>query len=102
MGVVLQATGRIRPYTQPREIFTFQCAAHPYLSYTQEFHCLGEAREFFGIPTRNTHRRHLTMAHIQQAKAAGLTQRRTAQQVGVSLTTVKRYWHNTGGYHEPY
>jgi hypothetical protein len=35
MEVVLQAVGRIRPYTKPREVITFQCAEHPKLEYTR-------------------------------------------------------------------
>ena len=36
MDVVLQAVGRVRPYTRPREVVTFQCAALPDRPYTQE------------------------------------------------------------------
>ena len=95
MGVVLQAVGRVRPYTKAREIFTFQCAAHPQLSYTEEFHSLGEAREYFGILTRRNFMYQQRVVNIQRAKATGLTQTQTAQAEGISLSTVKRYWHNT-------
>ena len=43
MDVVLQAVGRVRPYTKPREIITFQCAKHPKFDYTQEFASIEEA-----------------------------------------------------------
>jgi len=91
-GSVFQAVGRVRPYTQPREIITFQCAAHPQLSYTQEFHTLGEARQFFGIPTSREKAKSTTATRIQGAKLAGATQRDTATKLGISVRTVKRYW----------
>ena len=50
LDVVLQAVGRVRPYTRPREVITFQCAAHPQLDYDREFNSIEEARQFFGIP----------------------------------------------------
>ena len=92
MGAVLQAVGRVRPYTKPREILTFQCAEHPHLAYTQEFHSLGEARAFFGIETwaRRIHTQ--TVDRIQRSKAGGRTQVQTAKALGISLSTVKRYW----------
>ena len=92
MGVVLQAVGRVRPYTKAREIFTFQCAGHPSLSYTKEFHSLGEARAYFEIPTRRSFARDQTIARIHQAQAAGLTQRKTAERLKISRSTVKRGW----------
>src|SRR5207244_6836191 len=49
MDGVLQAVGRVRPYTKPREIITFHCGEHPHFPYTREFHNIGEARQFFGI-----------------------------------------------------
>ena len=52
MDTVLQAVGRVRPYTKPREVITFQCAGHPDFDYTKEFCSLGEARDYFDIPGR--------------------------------------------------
>ncbi len=49
MDTVLQAVGRVRPYTKPREVITFQCAGHPDLDYTGEFTSIGEARKHFDI-----------------------------------------------------
>src|SRR5262249_9865638 len=37
MDVVLQAVGRVRPYTEAREILTFQLGAHPLGAYDREF-----------------------------------------------------------------
>jgi hypothetical protein len=92
MHVVLQAVGRVRPYTRPREIITFQCAQHPQLAYSQEFSSIGEAREFFEISDRRTRKRDGLVEEIQRAKAGGQAQVRTALILDVSLRTVKRYW----------
>lgn len=95
MGTVLQAVGRVRPYTKRREIITFQCAAHPQLSYTQEFCTLGEARQYFDIPSRRNKAKARTRTLVQAAKLAGSTQKKTATKLGVSVRTVKRYWANS-------
>ena len=92
MDVVLQAVGRVRPYTKPREVITFQCAAHPQLAYTREFNSLAEARGHFGIVSTRVAHKATTMARIQAAKKAGLTQQQAADQLKLGLRTVKRYW----------
>ena len=50
MDVVLQAVGRVRPYTRPREIMLFQCAGHPQLDYDREFASIAEARDSSNSP----------------------------------------------------
>lgn len=92
MDVVLQAVGRVRPYTKPREIFTFQCAAHPTLDYHQEFDSLAAARKYFGIKNRRQVKKNESAMRIQKAKREGLTQVQTAESTGLSLRTVKRHW----------
>jgi hypothetical protein len=92
MDVVLQAVGRVRPYTEPREVITFQCAAHPQLEYTQEFNSLAEARVFFGITSNRETGKATTNASVQTAKKAGNTQQQVANQLKISLRTVKRHW----------
>jgi hypothetical protein len=92
MDIVLQAVGRVRPYTSPREVITFQCAAHPGMPYTQEFNTLDEARAFFNIPTRRDHSRKENSRKVQEAREKCLSQRQTAAEFGLSLRTVKRYW----------
>jgi hypothetical protein len=101
MSTVIQAVGRVRPYTQPREIITFQCAAHPEDAYDQEFQTIGEARTFFGIADARARCKQHNRARVQQSKCRGLTQRETAEVCGLSLRTVKRHWNPTGGCHEP-
>jgi hypothetical protein len=68
MDVVLQAVGRVRPYTKPREIITFQCAAHPQLPYTQEFNSLPEARAYFGIASTRERQKSTTIKLVKAAK----------------------------------
>lgn len=92
MDVVLQAVGRVRPYTRPREVITFQCGGHPQLDYTAEFNCLGEARSFFGIPSARARKVATTRARIMALKADGFVQRKAAGEIGISLSTIKRYW----------
>lgn len=92
MDVVLQAVGRVRPYTRPREVFTFQCAGHPTLDYHQEFDSLAAARQFFGIDSRRQTQKKDTVQRVQEAKEQGMTQVQAAECTGLGLRTVKRYW----------
>jgi hypothetical protein len=101
MGTVLQAVGRVRPYTRPREIITLQCASHPTLSYIQEFSSIGKAREFFGIQSFRVRQAKATHESVTTARQAGLSQRKTASRLGVSLRTVKRHWNKGGGDTKP-
>ena len=97
MDVVLQAVGRVRPYTQPREVITFQLAEHPHIPYTREFLNLEQAREFFGVPSRLQRKKATTAARVREAKEAGLSQRQVAKELGLSLRTVKRHWNQRKG-----
>lgn len=92
MDTVLQAVGRVRPYTKPREIITFQCADHPALSYTKEFSCLGEARSYFDIADKRSTQVAELYTRVQEAKTKGLKQREAASKLDVSIRTIKRYW----------
>jgi hypothetical protein len=92
MGTVIQAVGRVRPYTKPREVITFQCADHPDLKYTKEFNNIGEARAYFNIANRKLVNKEILIASIQNARNCGLKQRKTAEQLGVGLRTIQRYW----------
>ncbi len=100
MDVVLQAVGRVRPYTKPREVLTFQCSAHPLLEYTAEFNSLAQARAFFGISTRRERRQAELGAGIHAARTQGLSQSEAASKLDTSLSTVKRHW-NKGGVTNP-
>jgi hypothetical protein len=95
LDVVLQAVGRVRPYTRPREIVTLQCAAHPQRPYDREFGSLAEAREYFGIPSRRERDRDRNRRWVQEARRAGLTQAEAAASLGLGIMTVKRHWNTT-------
>jgi len=94
MDRVIQAVGRVRPFTRAREVVTFQCAANPLFPYTCEFNTLAEARGHFGIQDRRERGRHETAARVGAARAAGFTQHKAASVLNVSLSTVKRYWNS--------
>ncbi len=92
MDTVLQAAGRVRPYTKAREVITFQCAGHPDFEYTKEFCSLGEAREYFDIPCRRVTQTANLVSQIKEARVKGLKQKEAAEQLKVSLRTIQRYW----------
>ena len=92
MDRVIQAVGRVRPFTKAREIITFQCADNPLFPYTGEFNSIGEAREHFGIQDRRARGWHETAAQVVAAREAGMTQRKAGNELGLSLSTIKRYW----------
>jgi hypothetical protein len=102
IGTVLQAVGRVRPYTKPREIILFQCSAHPDDAYTEEFQTLGEARGFFQIPTKRAMQKLSSAQQICQYRTKGLNQSETAEATGLSLSTVKRHWNVSEGVTNPY
>ena len=92
MDVVLQAVGRVRPYTRPREVVTFQCADHPQLDFDREFDSIEEAREFFAFPTRRERERDRNADRVRAARQAGMTQRAVAAALRLGRSTVQRYW----------
>ncbi len=92
LDVVLQAIGRVRPYTRSREVVTFQCARNPQRPYDREFGSLEEARQFFGIPSRRERDRDRNRLRVQEARRAGLTQAEAAVSLGLGIMTVKRHW----------
>lgn len=93
MGVVLQAVGRVRPFTHAREIITMQCGEHPQMPYTREFPTLAAFRNYFGLETRRASQTEANRLAVLAAKNQGLTQRAAATATGLGLRTVKRYWH---------
>lgn len=89
---VIQAVGRVRPFTKPREIITFQCDSHPALPYDHEFLGLAEARDFYGLATKRERGKARTAQTVRKARQRGLKQREAAKELGFSLRTIKRYW----------
>jgi hypothetical protein len=93
MGVVIQAVGRVRPFTKAREIITMQCADPPkHISYSQDFDNLQQARDYFGLEAGQAARKQLQLTQIQDLKKLGLTQQTIANHLHISSRTVQRYW----------
>jgi hypothetical protein len=95
--VVVQAVGRVRPFTRPREVITFQRGSLPGVRYHREFGSLAQARAYFGVPTPHQSRAQALAAEVQLRKALGQTNERIASELGVSVSTVKRYARRGGG-----
>ena len=89
--VVVQAVGRVRPFTKAREVITFQTGALPGVRYALEFSSLAQARSFFGIVTRKQAKQEAQRDQARQLRAQGLSKSRIVKELGVSLSTVKRY-----------
>ncbi|HEX4610598.1 MAG TPA: helix-turn-helix domain-containing protein [Urbifossiella sp.] len=102
--VVVQAVGRVRPFTRPREVVTFQVGDLPGVTYDHQVTNLAGLRAHFGLPTPGQLRRADTAdrsAVAARLKAEGKTRKEIAAELGVSLATVKRSLQaaRTGGAH---
>ena len=88
--VVIQAVGRVRPFTRPREVITFHTGDLPGVRYTFQFRSLAKARDFFNVqtPTQATHSNRVE--HVRRMRALGRTLKDTAQELNVSVATIKR------------
>jgi hypothetical protein len=89
--VVVQAVGRVRPFTRPREVITFQAGALPGVAYTLEFRSLGQARNYFKVATPARAGRQARVERARRLRAQGLPRARIAEALGVSLSSIKRY-----------
>jgi hypothetical protein len=89
--VVVQAAGRVRPFTRPREVVTFHAGNLPGVQYTRQFQSLAEAAHFFGVVTPAKTQRVERIEQARQFRAQGRSIRQIADQIGVSPSTVKRY-----------
>jgi hypothetical protein len=90
-NVVVQAVGRVRPFTQPREVFTFQAGDLPGVRYSMEFRTLEQARNFFRIQTPAQVELASRVERAWRLRATGHSNGQIAQELGVSVRTVKRY-----------
>jgi hypothetical protein len=91
--VVVQALGRVRPFTKAREVISFQAGELPGVSYTLEFTSLAQARSYFGVPTAQEAGLASRAEKARRLRALGKTQKQIAQELGVSVSTVKRCLH---------
>lgn len=92
LGVVVQAVGRVRPFTKPREIITFQCGQIPGVDYECEFPDLSKAREYFEIENYRRSEATSKRARIAQCRDAGMSTNEASDFLGCPLRTVQRYW----------
>jgi hypothetical protein len=90
-GVVVQAVGRVRPFTRPREVVTFQMAELPGVTYDAEFRTLAEARRHFGIPSGRQRTTEARAVAVSDLRSRGLSQAEVARRLGVSERTVRIY-----------
>ncbi len=96
-AAVVQAVGRVRPFTRPREVVTFQMAELPGVAYDAEFRTLAEARRHFGVPTRRASRAADLAGRVRALRLRGLTQAEAAAELGVSTRTVRRHERGPAG-----
>jgi hypothetical protein len=85
---VIQAVGRVRFATRPRDVITFQCGELPGISLTTEFHNLQQARQHFALPSGSEFDRQIQEREIRQLRDQGLTVSEIAQRLEVSERTV--------------
>jgi hypothetical protein len=95
--MVVQAVGRVRPFTRPREVITFHVGDLPGVRYTMSFRTLEQARSYFRIQTPAQADLASRVEQAWRLKATGHSKRQIAQKLGVSLSTVKRYLRQQGG-----
>jgi hypothetical protein len=96
--VVLQAVGRVRPFTKPRQVITFQADDLPGVQYAVEFHNLDQARKCFNVQTSAQASLASRVALARRLKAQGLSRTEVAQAMGISLSSVRRYLRREGGH----
>jgi hypothetical protein len=89
--VVVQAVGRVRPFTRPREVITFQMGTLPGVTYDAEFQSLEEARHAFGILSHREQKTAALAAQITAMRASNKSQVEVARMLGVSERTVRNY-----------
>jgi hypothetical protein len=90
-STVIQAVGRIRPFTQPREVVTLQMSQLPGVQYDKEFGTLSEMRRYFGIPSGGQRKKDSLSLRIREHRQGGKTQRETARILGISERTVRNH-----------
>jgi hypothetical protein len=89
--VVLQAVGRVRPFTRPREVITFHLGDLPGVDYVLDFPSLPQARSYFGLPTAAEAELLSNAERARRYRAEGFTVQRIADTLGISKSTAKRY-----------
>jgi hypothetical protein len=92
-NTVLQAIGRVRPFTKPREIITFQIPIvdTQMIKPNETFHSIAAARDFFDIETARQGKANETAKIVKKATSRGMTVLEITERYGISKSTVYRY-----------
>jgi hypothetical protein len=86
--VVLQAIGRVRPFTTPAEVILFQCDdLSAELGPIEEFGSLAAARRTLHVPTLSQLKRAALGENIRVRQKSGESLRTIAADLGISLST---------------
>lgn len=96
--VVVQAVGRVRPFTRPREVVTFHAGEIPGVTFDLAFDSLSQARAFFGIRSRRVMDRDLRAEQARMLRSRGLTLEEIMTRIGISRSSVQRYLRSTEGH----
>lgn len=91
MGVVIQAIGRVRPFTKSREIITFQNNDAPKSGYDHEYTNLEQLRNHFGLKSKQARESASLSEQINQMISEGFKQKEIASTLGISTRTVRRH-----------
>ena len=91
---VVQAVGRVRPFTRPREIITCHAGQLPGVQYTLNFDNLRAAREYFGISTARAARRDSRIEQAKQLKKAQFSVVQIAGYLNLHPKTIRRHLHH--------
>lgn len=93
--VVVQAVGRVRPFTRPREVITFQAGELPGVRFDREFASLFEARAYSRVPTARAATVLARAATARRMCDAGASWAAIGAALGVSRATVARHLAST-------
>lgn len=96
IGTVIQAVGRVRPFTHNREVILFQCGRIPGVRSIKTFTTLEEFRRYFGISNRRQVAMNNSHDIVQKLKEKGFTQEKVTHKTGLSRKTVQRHWKKAG------
>lgn len=89
--VVVQAVGRVRPFTRPREVITQHPGDLPGVRFTATFEGLAALRGNLGLLPFTLAAREEKTDRARRLRAAGRTVREIAAELDVSPSSVKRY-----------
>lgn len=92
VGAVIQAVGRVRPFTNAREIITIQCGVFNNVRGVETVTTLEELRSRLSIQSSRQLNTAEISHRVQSLQEQGYTQKEISQQTGLSRRTVQRHW----------